>query len=100
MLTLRAMRALEVRFHPLERNGPTFVVVGHVVWDDEDTKQGPRIEPTPALAKQTAPATMLATVRHLVLMTSPHSFERLQRLQNRFWSFVEVDTLPTDVAST
>jgi hypothetical protein len=87
------MRALEARYHPFERQGPTFVVVGHIVWDD-DAARVPRVEPSSSLPRHTAPGTMLATLRHLVAMTSPRSYERLQALRSRFWSFVRVDDLP------
>lgn len=86
------MRALEARYHPLDRESSSFVVVAHILWDaDADPKRGPRIEPSAELAKQVAPATMLATLRHLVLMTAPDPFGRLPSLRNRFWSFVQVD---------
>ena len=84
------MRTLEARFHPLDRETATFVVVGRLVWDEGAYDRPPRIEPSKSLARQTAPATILATVRHLAVMTSPRSFERLLALRSRFWSFVEV----------
>jgi hypothetical protein len=91
------MRILEARFHPFERESPTFVVVGHVVWDD--ATRAPRVEPAAALARQTAPSTMLATLKHLVQMTTPGTFERLQALRSRFWSFVSVQR-PAQEAKT
>jgi hypothetical protein len=84
------VRVLEARFHPFEQESPTFVVVGHVVWDDDRPERTPRVEAAAALARQTAPTTMLATVKHLVHMTAPKTFERLQSLRSRFWSFVSV----------
>jgi hypothetical protein len=88
------MRILEARFHPFDRASPTFVVVARVIWEDASGKTLARIEPAPSLERHTAPATMLATLRHLIQMTTPHSFERLQGLRSRFWSFVSVDTVP------
>jgi hypothetical protein len=83
-----AQRVLEARFHPFEDKSPTFVVVGHLVWRDDVAS--PEIQPSPTLDRQTAPGTMLATIRHFVAMTSPRSFEGLQILRNRFWSFKAV----------
>jgi hypothetical protein len=88
------MRILEARFHPFDRASPTYVVVARLIWEDVAGKAEARIEPAPSLDRHTAPATMLATLRHLVLMTSPRSFERLQGLRSRFWSFVSVDRVP------
>lgn len=88
------MRALEARFHPFEQASPTFIVIGHVVWDDRKDAGAPRVEPSAALQRQTAPSTMLATLRHLVRMTTPHSYERLQSLRSRFWSFVSIEDPP------
>jgi hypothetical protein len=88
------MRILEARFHPFDRESSTFVVVALLIWDDPEGKAPARIEASPTLERHTAPATMLATLRHLVQMTTPRSFERLQGLRSRFWSFVSVDTLP------
>jgi hypothetical protein len=90
----QAMRILEARFHPFDRASSTFVVVARLIWEDLDGKTTARIEPAPSLERHTAPATMLATLKHLVQMTTPHSFERLQALRSRFWSFVSVDSLP------
>ena len=85
------MRKLEARFHPLEKQGRGYIVVGHVTWNEIPGEADPRVDPAPSLARVAAPATMLATLRHLVLMTSPRSFERLEALRSRYWSFVRVD---------
>jgi hypothetical protein len=81
------MRTLEARFHPFEKASPTFVVVGYVVWDDDDVTRAPRVEAAAALVRQAAATAMLATLKHLVHMTRPKTFERLQSLRSRFWSF-------------
>lgn len=94
LLNLEPVRVLEARFHPFEHYSPTFVVVGHVIWEDDDVMRTPRVEPAASLSRQTAPMTMLATLRHLVQMTTPLSFQRLQALKSRFWSFVSVEALP------
>jgi hypothetical protein len=94
------VRVLEARFHPFERESPTFVVVGHVVWDDGDAKRAPRVEATAALGRHTGSKTILATLKHLVHMTSPQTFERLQALRSRFWSFASVPTPSKEKPST
>jgi hypothetical protein len=84
------MQILEARFHPFDRASPTYIVVARLIWDDAEGKPVARIDPAPNLDRHTAPATMLATLRHLMQMTAPHSFERLQALRSRFWSFVSL----------
>lgn len=67
-----------------------YVVVGHVIWESGGPEARPRIEPSPTLARVGAPAAMLATLRHLVLMAGARSLDRLTSLGNGFWSFVEI----------
>ncbi len=78
------MRILEARFHPFDRKSPTVIVMARVIWDDTEPFGLPRIEPAPALGRHTAPGTLMATLRFLLQMTSPQSFDRLQRLNSRF----------------
>ena len=73
------MKTLEARFHPHPASRETYVVVAHVVWDDTAQKVWPRVVPSPSLPQERAPATLLATVRHLVLKTGPTSFDRLTK---------------------
>ena len=93
MPRLQGQRILEARFHPFERESPTFVVVAHLVWRSDASH--PDLRASPSLERQAAPGTMLATIRHLLSMTAPGSFERLQVFENRFWSFRRVDELTT-----
>ena len=85
------MRRLEARFFPVEQQGQSYVVVGHVTWFDASASRQPRVEPAPSLASLPGPASLLATLRHLVLATFPDSFKALQCLRNPYWSFVTVD---------
>jgi hypothetical protein len=96
----RDMRTLEARFHPLEREGGGFVVVGHVIWEGPGERRYPRIEPAQSLIRLSAPATILSILRHLVGTTSPKTFERLAALKNRYWSFVDVPVPVEPVSST
>ena len=84
------MRVLEARFHPGQPSGPDFVVVGHLVWPGRRGREAPILRPAPALPSSPPPTTMLSKLRYLVSVTSPESFERLQALRSRFWSFVDV----------
>ena len=93
------MRTLEARFHPMEREGGGFVVVGHLIWEGAGEDPRPRIEPAQSLARLSAPTTILSILRQLVLMTSPKSFERLSQLNSRYWSFVEVPASAVEPAT-
>jgi hypothetical protein len=88
----RRQKILEARFHPFEHGSPTSVVVAHLVWRSDESP--PELRASPSLDRHTAPSTMLATIRHLISMTTPGSFERLQAFENRFWSFRSVEELP------
>lgn len=84
------MRVLQARFHPERREASDFVVVGHVVWDEDDARGRAVVQPSPALIVAGSPAVMLAKLQYLVALTAPESFERLLALKSRFWTFVEV----------
>jgi hypothetical protein len=84
------MRVLEARFHPQQKVAPEFVVVGHVVWDEDVATDHPTVQPSASLMQSSSPATMLVKLQYLVATTVPETFERLQALKSRFWSFVEV----------
>jgi hypothetical protein len=86
------MRVLEARFHPQQKLAPEFVVVGHVVWDEDGGVGQPTVKPSVDLIHAGTPATMLVKLQYLVASTVPETFERLQRLNSRFWSFVEVSS--------
>lgn len=83
------MPKLEARFHPPNRPTGSYIVVGHITWATDSAQAEPRIEPSPMLALAPAPATILATLRHLVrrLGCSP---ERLEMLRTKHWSFVDI----------
>lgn len=84
------MKTLEARFHPPPASKEIYVIVAHVVWDGGPEEMRPRVVPVPSLVQERAPATLLATLRHLVLKTGPTSFDRLINLKTRYWSFVSV----------
>ena len=85
------MRVLEARFHPRQKTGGDFIVVGHVVWEGEQGNEGrPIVQPSSALLSRAEPATLLSKLQYLVALNGAASFERLQVLRSQFWSFVEV----------
>jgi hypothetical protein len=83
------MTKLEARFHPPDRRRESYIVVGHVTWPDGGGGGQPRIELSPMLALAPAPATILATLRHLVRQRRG-ARELLESLQTEHWSFVEI----------
>jgi hypothetical protein len=85
------MRILEARFHPFDRKNPIAILMARLVWDEAAPDAAPRIEPSPALQRHTAPGAVMATLRHLVQMTRPLTNQRLQTLNSRFWSFVPAE---------
>jgi hypothetical protein len=91
LLPLEQMKILEARFHPPPTDRRRYVVVGHVIVEADGARHLTRVKPCSSLAKQAAPATILATLRHLTRMTAPGSWERLQSLRSRHWTFVPID---------
>ncbi len=82
------MRVLEARFHPQQKTGGEFIVVGHVVWDSDDRR--PVVQPSRALMARSEPATLLSKLQYLVSTSGQQGFDRLQLLRSQFWSFVEI----------
>lgn len=93
LLTHEAMRVLEARFHP--QGGEVYFVVGQLVWQRRSEDDSPMVEPAPELISEADAATTLSKLRYLITATAPGSFERLQSLRSRFWSFVEIGPRPT-----
>ena len=91
------MKKLQARFHPPFAEGRAYIVVGHVVEEAGETELVTRVEAAPTLGRHDAPATILATLRHLVAVTKPRSLERLGSLRSRFWSFVPIGSDVPDV---
>jgi hypothetical protein len=87
---LVGVRVLQARFYPHRERLFDFVVVGHVVWEDEADVGRPVVRPAAALVSGGSPGTVLAKLQYLVEVTAPGSFERLQTLRSRFWTFVEI----------
>jgi len=88
------MAKLEARFHPPNRPSGSYIIVGHVTWPADAAQAEARIEPSPMLALAPAPATILATLRHLVRRVG-RSWKQLETLRTEHWSFVDVAaTLP------
>jgi hypothetical protein len=79
---------LEARFHPRQKAGGDFIVVGHVVWEAERVR--PIVQPSRSLFARGEPATLLSKLQYLVSNNGLESFERLCVLRSQFWSFVEV----------
>jgi hypothetical protein len=82
------LRVLEARFHPRQKSGGDFIVVGHVVWEGDS--EHPVVQPSSTLLTRSEPATLLSKLQYLVSINGRESFERLQVLRSQFWSFVEV----------
>ena len=85
------MKKLEARFHPPFAATEEYIVVGHIIAEASGHNLLPRVEAAPSLTRHGAPAAILATLKHLVMKTSPNSFERLESLRSTYWSFVPVD---------
>lgn len=81
------MAKLEARFHPPGRHAGSYIIVGHVIWPDPPDPAAPRVQPSPALALVSAPATLLATLRHIV-RSNAASVGELESMKNDYWSFV------------
>jgi hypothetical protein len=84
------MRVLEARFHPGRSDEGAFIVVAHVVWDEDGAGGRPSVQPALSLIGSGTPATMLAKLQYLVSSSAPETFTRLKALKSQFWSFVEV----------
>lgn len=86
------MRRLEARFHPSENDRDDYVIVGHLIWTAARLDEFPLVEPAPSLKQANAPHAILQTLRHLIRIKGPSSFERLASLLSAHWSFVEVSS--------
>ena len=82
------MRTLEARFHPQQKDGGDFIVVGRVVWEGDTAR--PVVQPSTEVLIRHEQATLLSKVQYLVSISAHESFERLQALRSQFWTFVEV----------
>ena len=82
------LRVLEARFHPRQKTGGDFIVVGHVVWEGDRAR--PVVQPSSNLLTRGEPATLLSKLQYLVSINGQESFDRLRVLRSQFWSFVEV----------
>jgi len=87
LLLASAMRVLEARFHPRQKQEPEFVVVGRLVWQTAEQSERPIFQPSNAASVPDATAIKL---RYLLAVTAPDSFHGLQTLRSQFWSFVEI----------
>ncbi len=85
------MLVLEARFHPKQLEGPETIVVGHVVWDRNES-DGPQVRPSLTLMRQGGPATTLSKLQYLVATSAPDAFRHLLGLRSRYWSFIDVST--------
>ena len=63
-------------------------MVGQLVWQRSPERDSPTVEPSPELTSDAAAATTLSKLSYLITATAPGTFERLQKLRSRFWSFV------------
>lgn len=82
---------LEARFHPPSAERRIYIVVGHVIVEGDGDDVVTRVKPSCSLGRHRAPATMLATLRHLTRVTAPRAWERLQSLRSRHWSFIPLE---------
>jgi hypothetical protein len=85
------VRVLEARFHPRQKTGGDFIVVGHVVWERDRAR--PVVQPSQSLLERGEPATLLSKLQYLVSVNGAEAFDRLQALRSQFWSFVEVSLI-------
>jgi hypothetical protein len=87
------MRVLEARFRSGgiadAEDGEGFVVVGRIVWRQPDPAAAPIIQADPSLVPGGTPP-LVEKLRYLVRAMAPNAYQRLQALQSRFWSFVDV----------
>jgi hypothetical protein len=82
------MKVLEARFHPEGKCGATFIVVGHVAW--EEGCRNPSVQPSPDLLGSDQPPTLLPQLQCLVEGRGRESYECLRQLTSEFWSFVDI----------
>jgi len=67
-----------------------YVVVGHVIWPDGQDDESPVVQMDPSLACDAESSALLCQLWYFVKATAPRSFERLPRMQIRYWSFADV----------
>jgi len=84
------------RFNAAENARP--ITVAHVVWS-HPTDPHPIVQPAFSLQPDQGPETILVKLQYLVELTAPDSFERLQSLPSRFWSFIDVSANPPQVST-
>jgi len=84
---------LEARFRFDAATDAQPITVAHVVWAHPRDPH-PIVRPAVSLQRHQGPAAILVKLQYLVAMTAPHSFERLQSLSSRFWSFIDVSSNP------
>ena len=82
---------LEARFHPSSAARRAYIVVGHVIVEEDGDDVVTSVKPSCSLARHHAPATMLATLRHLTRVAAPRAWERLQSLRSPHWSFIPLE---------
>lgn len=88
---------LEARFRFDTAGDAQPITVAHVVWS-HPTDPHPVVQPAFSLERHQGPATILVKLQYLVELTAPDSFERLQSLPSRFWSFIDVSANPPHVS--
>lgn len=91
LLSFESVLVLEARFHPRQLDGAETIVVGHVVWDEDESNR-PSVQPSVTLMRQAGPATTLSKLQYLVAAAAPDAFRHLQGLRSRYWSFVDVSS--------
>jgi len=98
LLLHHRVRVLQARFHFFPDYSHEPLVVAHLVWNAETVDACPTVQPSDALMRQQWPTTILSKLQYLVAVTTPDSFRRLQGLNSRFWSFVDVSSVTTGPA--
>lgn len=92
------MLVLEARFRFDAADNAQPITVAHVMWA-HPTDPHPIVRPASSLQRHERPATILVKLQYLVELTAPDSFERLQSLPSRFWSFIDVSAHPPNTSS-
>lgn len=98
MLLWPDVLVLEARFRFDAAEDAQPMTVAHVVWS-HPTDPHPVVQPAFSLQRDQGPETILVKLQYLVDMTAPDSFERLQSLPSRFWSFIDVSANPPAVTA-